>query len=230
MFLQESTNDASFSLLTVIVNRGKGSKVLQFLSKLGVISASCLLGKGTINNHTLERMEMNEVNKEIIVAVVQTEIENEILEQVKIKFKLDKQNQGIAFTTSLAGMLKIKQDSSLRWRNSKENINHYYKSDYTMVFLVVDKGKAEDVIDISQDAGFYGATVIKARGAASELNIVLDMIVEPEKEAVLMLTESHRVKELVKILNEDLKFKEENTGIVVMADINQTIGLYQKNR
>ena len=69
MFLQ----DQPYSLLTVIVNRGKGSKVLRFVSKLGVTRASCLLGKGTIKNRTLDLIEMDEVNKEVILIIVPSE-------------------------------------------------------------------------------------------------------------------------------------------------------------
>lgn len=226
MFLQ----DQPYSLLTVIVNRGKGSKVLRFVSKLGVTRASCLLGKGTIKNRTLDLIEMDEVNKEVILIIVPSDRENEILDKLNGKFHFDKPHHGIAFTMSLAGILNVRKGSSLRWISSKEAIRNYQDSDQTLVFLVVNKGMAENIIEISQDAGFYGGTIIKARGAASEFDIVLDMIVEPEKEAVLMITKRHRVNELVHLLDEELNFKKSNTGLIVMANINQTIGLFEEER
>lgn len=227
MFLQELSSDTSYSLLTVIVNRGKGSKVLQFINKLGVTRASCLLGKGTVKNPTLKLIEMDEVNKEIILIIVRSERESEILQQLKDKFHMDRPNHGIAFTMALAGILKVNNGQSLVWRNSQNGITQYQDSKYVMAFLIVNKGKAEETIELCQNAGFYGGTIIKARGTASELNIIFDMIVEPEKEAILMVTERNKMPELARLLNEELKLQENNTGILAIVDINQTIGLFE---
>lgn len=216
-------NGISYSLLTIIVNRGKGSKILGFAREIGARDASCFFGKGTINNNVLKMIELNEVAKEIILIVVPGESETKILEQLKEKFHFDRPNQGIAFTMPLAGILKIKQDTSIKWKNS--SLSNQW--DYTALFLVVDKGKGESVIQISQEAGYYGGTIIKARGSASNLNNVLNMIVEPEKEAVLMLMKSKSAHQLAMLLREELHLEQPNTGILVKLGVNKTIGLFQ---
>lgn len=43
---KRTLKDRSFSLLTIIVERGKGSKILNFARNQGAIDASCFLGKG----------------------------------------------------------------------------------------------------------------------------------------------------------------------------------------
>ena len=225
MLNDELPSNISFSLLIMIVNRGKGSKILQFARGKGAIDASCFLGKGTIKNTVLQMIEMTEVNKEIILIVVPSAKEIEIINQLNMKFHFERKNQGIAFTMTLAGILKMKRDATVKWNNSCELKKN--ESDYTALFLVLDKGKAESVIQISQDAGYYGGTIIKARGSANNLKIGLDLIVEPEKEAVLILTESERAKQLATFLSEQLNLGNVNTGILMMAEINMAIGLYQ---
>lgn len=218
----------SFSLLIIIVSRGKGSKILKYAQEKGVQDASCLLGKGTINNKMLQMIEMNDVEKEIILIMVSTALEDEILQQLNMKFRFDKKNQGIAFTLPLAGVMKIKKDVSAKWRS--DSIEQNTALDYAMLLIIVDKGKAESVIKISQDKGYYGGTIIKARGSAGDQNILLDMLVEPEKEAVLMLMEKRASDHLASLLFERLQLNQPNTGFLVKAGVGKTIGLFQNSR
>jgi len=228
MVNQEMPNGMSYSLLAIIVNRGKGSKILGFAREMGAKDASCFFGKGTINNNILKMIELNEVAKEIILIVVPGERETEMLDRLNEKFHFDRPNHGIAFTMPLSGILKIKRDTSIKWNNCSLPVKNQW--DYTALFLVVDKGKGESVVRISQEAGYYGGTIIKARGSASNLNIVLDKIVEPEKEAVLMLMKSKSAHQLAVLLREELHLDQPNTGVLVKIGVSRTTGLFQNGR
>lgn len=228
MVNHQLTNGMSYSLLTIIVNRGKGSKILGFAREMGAMDASCFFGKGTINNNVLKMIELNEVAREIILMVVPSDREAEFLDRLNEKFHFDRPNHGIAFTTPLTGILKIKRDTSIKWKNGNLPTKNHF--DYNALLLVVDKGKGEKVIRISQDAGYYGGTIIKARGSASDLNIVLGMLVEPEKEAVLMLIKSKSAHQLAVLLSEQLHLDQPNTGILVKIGVSKTIGLFHNDR
>ena len=228
MVMDEQLQEKSFSLLTIIVNRGKGSKILDFARKNGVRNASCLLGKGTMNNKMLQMIEMNDIEKEIILAIIPTTKEDEILKQLNLKFNFARKNFGIAFTTPLCGIMNMKKDPLIKWNNSQ--ILSTTQRDYEVLFIIVNKGKASSVIETSQNAGYYGGTVIKGRGSASKLNIVLDMMVEPEKEAVLILIESKKANQLATLLYEQLLLNQPNTGVLFKIGISKTIGLFQNRK
>ncbi len=217
-----------FSLLIIIVNRGKGSKIMQHALQHGAKGASCLFGKGTVQNNVLQLIEMNDVNKEIVLIVVPSKKEQDILKELNNKFHFERQNHGIAFTIPLVGLLNLKNDISCKYKN--DDALSLVKNEYMALLLVVDKGKAETVIEISQNAGYYGGTIMKARGSASSLNILLDMIVEPEKEAVLMLTKAESVHKLTNLLKSELQLESENTGILIKLGVSNTIGLFESDK
>lgn len=214
-----------YSLVSIIVNRGKGTKVLNYALELGVIEASCLYGKGTIDNKMLQLFEMHDVEKEIIFLVISSDREDDVLYQLNKKFNFERKNHGIVFTTPLASVMKIKADSSLNWNEIQNKVY-----EYVALLVIVDKGKAENVVRISQDAGFYGGTIVKAHGAASKLNVVLDMLVEPEKETVLMLIKEKDADRLSGLLNEELHLTQPNMGIILKFGVSKTVGLYQNSR
>lgn len=217
------SKDASYSLLTIIINRGKGSKVLNYAKELGAKEASCFLGKGTIRSKVLHMLGMDEVEKEIILVIIPSSKEDDIIFKLNKKFNFEKTNFGIAFIMPLVGISNFIKDTKIIWN---ENISEYDSYNYTSLFVVVDKGKGMDVVEISQKAGYYGGTIIKAHGSAGKLNIVLDMIVEPEKELVLMLMESKDADHLASILNKQLNLDKPNTGMLVKVGVSKTIGLF----
>ena len=214
------------SLLTIIVDRGKGSKILQFASSHGLSEATGLLGRGTIKNELLKLIFMNEVEKEIILIVVPSDIEQSFLHELNMKFHFDKPNHGIAFTMPLIGLLKLKSEAVFK---KYDTINYEQNpAKYIGLFLIVDSGKAESVIEISQNAGYYGGTILKANGSVGVQNTVLDMPVEPKKDAILLITESNRAHKLADLLSNSLNLSDKNTGMLVMLEISHTIGIYKK--
>ncbi len=53
---------------------------------------------------------------------------------------------------------------------------------YDAIFVVVDKGKAEFVVEAANEAGAKGGTIIHARGAGEyEIEKIFSMEIEPEK-------------------------------------------------
>lgn len=211
--------DLQFRLLVVVVNRGKGSKVMQYVTELGLYNACCFLGKGNINSHALRFMELSDVNKEVVFAILCSEKEKEILEDINQRFNTDKPNCFMAFTISLAGIMDLKYKSGVRWHNIDSNHNGPHA-----IFVISEKGKGQKAIELYYGDYSFGGIIIKARGSASEFKITLDMHVEPEKEAVLIVTESNRIKELVTLLNKELDLEKESTGVLVVLQISRTIG------
>jgi len=207
------------SLLTIIVNRGKGSRVMNFLNKIGAGEASCLLGRGTISSSTLEMIEMNDVSREIILLTLPSKSENDIFEQLNHELHLDKPNHGIAFSMPLSGIMKIKRDPSILWQSRLAE----YTNEYTALFVITDKGQAEDIIRISQDSGFYGGTIIKSRCAGGS-HCLLNINIEPANELTLLIAKKTRAKELAKIIGSHIN--ENSGGLLFITEISRVSGLY----
>ena len=50
------------------------------------------------------------------------------------------------------------------------------------IFVIVDRGKGQQVMDLARDAGARGGTIINAEVQHSEHSKLLNMEIEPEKE------------------------------------------------
>ncbi len=217
------SNIKRYDLLCVIVNYGVGKKVIKTYKEIGITGFTAFLGKGTIQGHLLDLLGLNETKKEIIWFIADRSLTNRAFEELNKRFKFEKPNHGIVFSISVANLLGVRNCTYSRAIESRgvEDIMNQ------AIFTIVDKGMAEAVIDAAVLAGSKGGTIINARGAGiHEYSKLLSMDIEPEKEIVLILSETKLTEAIACTIRETLQIDEPGNGILFILDINKAYGLY----
>ena len=212
-------------LLCVIVKLGLGSKVVHKAKQYGISGGTVLLGKGTVNNKILEFIGLADVSKEVVLMISTKSIMDEAIKKLDEDFKFEKPNHGIAFVTSINNLIGMR--SCKKYEEIKEGAQD--KIMYNSIITIVDKGRAENVIDAATKAGSLGGTIINARGSGiHETSKVFSMEIEPEKEVVLILSKVDQTEKIVESISKEMKIDEPGNGIIFVQDINKTYGLYEK--
>jgi nitrogen regulatory protein PII len=212
-----------FELYGIVVNFGKASKIVKYAKEHGITGATIFLGRGTTQNHILKLLDLTDIRKEIVLMVAEKEIGNQALESLNKKFKFNKPNQGIAFSLSIRNLFGIRNSHDKKLKEKRGVHTKMYQS----IFVVVDKGKAEQVLDAAVAAGSKGGTVINARGSGiHEQKMLFSIPIEPEKEIVMILAEQSTTDTIVNAIRGDLKIDEPGMGILFVLDVNQAYGLY----
>lgn len=226
-------NGIEIVCLYVIVNFGLGSKVLKIAKQNGVRGGTICLGKGTVKNKILELLDLTDIRKEIVIMVAEKNIGFKALEALNHELQFQKPNHGIAFCISVTGFYGTRGYSNVNYCNSdnKEiqiNIEDRGEKNimYNAIYVVVDKGKAEEVIDAATKAGSKGGTIINGRGAGiHETSKLFAMEIEPEKEIVLILAETSTTEQIVSSIWSNLKMDEPGNGIIFVQDVIKTYGI-----
>ena len=100
--------------------------------------------------------------------------------------------------------------------------------DYEAIFVIVEKGLAENVLDAAEAAGSRGGTVIHARGSGSrEKEKIFNIEIEPEKDIVLILSKIEGLDHIVDAIEGVLNINTPGAGILFTLDVNRTLGLYE---
>lgn len=145
------------------------------------------------------------------------------MEDLDNKFNFHKPNHGIAFSTSVANLIGASYNISSEDRKIEGEENMY-----NAIFVVVDRGLAENVMDAAKGAGAKGGTIINARGSGiHETQKLFAMEIEPEKEIVLILTETKITEDVTRAINEKMELSKPGHGIMFVLDVNKTYGLVQ---
>jgi len=222
--MNNNVDTTGFELVCVIVEHGLGSKIMHTAKHNGISGGTILFGRGTIHNRILEFIGMADVRKEIVLMVAGKKTAQETIEKLDEKFKFHKPNHGIAFCTPVCDVMGA--------HNCKRDIeNESRGADVTMyqaITIIVDKGKAERVIEVAEKAGSTGGTIINGRGSGiHETSKLFLMEIEPEKEIVIILSKRENTEAIVSAIREDLKIDEPGHGIIYVQNVIEAYGLYE---
>lgn len=212
-----------YELVCVIVNFGLGSKILRIAKRNGISGGTVCLGKGTVNNKVLEFLGLSDIRKEVVIMLSNAKTAESVVEKLDEEFHFEKPNHGIAFTAPVRSVLGVHSFTG-------EACEHERSSDvmYQTIIVVVEKGKAEEVMEAATKAGSKGGTIINARGSGiHETSKLFAMEIEPEKEIVMIITKSDKTEAISQSIIDNLKIEEPGNGIIYIQDVNKTYGLYE---
>ena len=213
-----------FELIYIVVNYGMGSRILNKAKKYGISAGTIFLGRGTVNNALLKFLSLYDERKEIVVMGTDRETANHALSEMNKVLHFEKPHQGIVFTTSACGIVGSRSCISEEKKEGRgEN-----KPMYQIIMTIVNRGKAEDVIEAAQAAGSKGGTIINARGSGlHETSKLFNMDIEPEKEMVMILSKQDITEEIVLSIRKKLKIDKPGNGVVFIQNVNSVYGVYE---
>ncbi|MCL2042528.1 MAG: P-II family nitrogen regulator [Treponema sp.] len=212
---------SGFSLICCVVNMGDASKVYKIAKKYGIKGETTSIGRGTICNPLMNFLAINEERKEIISMVVENELAGEALQGIGTEMQFEKPHHGIAFSYSVSEFIGSKNTVSDINSTGREQGMH------KIIFVIVEKGRAEEVIEAAKKAGSRGGTIINARGAGvHEVQKFFSMEIEPEKEEVFIITKSENKDNIVNSIREYIKIDEPGNGLLYVLDANEVYGLH----
>ena len=219
--LQANPNGKHYELVCVIVNFGLGSKVLGVARKSGVSGGTILLGKGTVHNRLLKLLELTDIRREIVLMVAERALSRSTLDLIDGELDFSRPNHGIGFVMPIGAFIGT-GDYEYEFRAEDGGVTSMYNA----IFVVVEKGQAEQVMDVAKAVGARGGTIINARGSGTHETIkLLNMEIEPEKEIVLMLTRTESTNGIVNAVRENLRIDEPGHGIIFVQSVSETHGI-----
>jgi nitrogen regulatory protein PII len=219
-----------YTLFWCIQDFGKGSRVLELFNELGGIGGTIFVGKGTVKSELLHLLGIMETRKEIVVTIINEDREDTFFDEVSQKFGLDKPKHGIAFSMPVMNIVNV-NDSGHESNQSQGAVGSggAKNLDYKAIFVIVNRGLADDVLEAAESAGSTGGTVMHGRGFGSkEKETLFGIKIEPEKELVLIISKATKTEAIINAIAEKINVHEPNTGIIFVMDVDRTLGLYQK--
>ena len=215
-----SLKSRHLEMLVVIVKQNKASKVLHLADEKGVTASVAMLGRGTASRTIFDYLGLNDKKKAVLMLFGKTEEIMDLADYLVEKLEMNKPNHGIAYIESAFNVFGTEDNA-----NGSENIKRG-ENMYNAIYTIVEKGNADDVIEAAEKAGSRGGTVMHARGSGSEeARKVFNMLIEPEKEIVLIISEEAKTKDIVESIRKETGIEEQGKGIIFITNVEQTYGL-----
>jgi len=212
---------AGFDLLCCVVNFGEAASVMKIAGKYGVKEGIISIARGSAHSRFLKFLMINEIRKEIVTMIVSSDLSEAAIKGISADMAFDKPHHGIAFLMPLSEFADSTQQTDNNTDVRRENNNMY-----SAIYVVVDKGTAEDIIDVANAAGARGGTIINARGSGIHTTQKLFSIeVEPEKEKIFIIAKNETKDSIITAIRNYLNVDEDGNGIIFVLDVKEAYGL-----
>lgn len=99
-------------------------------------------------------------------------------------------------------------------------------SQFELVITIVNRGFADDVMDVAKEAGASGGTVLYARGTGiHEAEQFFGVTIQPEKEVVLILTEHENKNAIMKAICKGAGLTTMGRGMSFSVPVDDILGV-----
>ena len=217
-----------FQILTLILSEHQCNKCVPLAREKGICGGLVTIGRGTVNSSVLNLLGIKSQKREIVSFLLEQDKARELLDCLTEQLQLHKHGHGIAYLTSV---LVVKQGACREQvaNDTKQGVEE--EGMYKKLTVIVDRGMAEDVMDIARKAGVGGGTIMHGRGVGAEHTTKLFGIeIEPEKELVLILTQSSLIDKVMDALSQELRIEEPGKGLMFVEPVVEVRGLFEPDQ
>ncbi len=100
------------------------------------------------------------------------------------------------------------------------------KYKHELICCVVNAGFSDDVMAAAREFGATGGTVVRARGTANaEAERLFNIVVQPEKEMVMILVDTKIKDDILHALYKTVGLKTPGQGIAFSMPVESVVGL-----
>ncbi len=193
------------NLLIAVVNKGHAERFFAIARREGASGGTIIPAKGTASNSILAALGLGDTSKEIVLILLDEKLAYNILNAVHKEDKI----QGVV---ALLG-------------EEENNMDNKWK----MITVIVNTGYADDIMDAARKAGATGGTVTHARGTGTTEDAhFLGVTIVPEKEMIMILTESAKAQAIVDAISSLKCLDEPGIGIIYTQDVKEFKNLNSK--
>ena len=98
--------------------------------------------------------------------------------------------------------------------------------DLSLIVTIVSRGWGDTVLCASREAGAEGGSIMIGRGCGiHDKKSILGIMIEPEKELVIILTPEDTMQDIVQSIREKLDLDRPGNGIMFTQNIESAYGI-----
>ncbi len=196
--------------------------MLSKAQECGATGGTIFLGQGTVqSNKLLDILGLNEAQKEILMIATTEELCSDLQDKLCEHFKFSKKNKGIAFSIPFSRW-KLKSNEE-----EKREIHREFNPSHYCIMTIVDKGKSKDCIKSAKAAGARGGTIMHGHGAGVPMDFYFPLIIEPQKDIVMVLTPKDNLTAIMDKIIADLELYKEGKGVIFALPVIKISGLIE---
>lgn len=211
--------DKKMMLLFSIVQPDKGQKLIKTLKSKGIHLNFQSIGYGTAPTEMMDIFGLNTNHKDIVISLgAESSIKN-MMTDFSSDFNVLSQYGGLMIVLQLSAASRLIAEivnHNVVPYEDKGEISMKNEHHNNLIFISVNNGYADVVMEAAKKVGATGGTIIKGRLADYEqfLELGQSEAIEEEREIICILAPELVSREIMNIVNKDFGFSSKANGII----------------
>ncbi len=220
-----NTQPYAFSLLTVVVERGRGERLAAALADCRALCPTVLRGRGTAGKKLLSYLGLGESEKDLLLTVVASKNAKELTDAVASMLRLKSAGTGIAFAVPIHALAGHAARVSPQ-EDAKQEEPPMETPTHQLIIAIMNHGYADDVMDTARDAGAPGGTVLKAHGAGwKQAEKFLGITLQPDKDLLMILAPAEDCAGILSAVVERHGLEHDARAVAFALPVSHVAGL-----
>jgi len=236
--IKKSVGSIPLYLLLTIVNDGQASSIIKIMNNAGASMSTLTHGKGTANSDIYEVFGLSNSDKQIIYTPIREDIYPEVKKGLLARFNVSSSAKGVAILFKIN--VVVSKSSYLFLANvrieQKQNKGGGFmedvkpNQDYEMIFVIVNDGYSDLVMDAAKKAGARGGTIFNARGTGNKaMEKFFGVVITPEKQIVLIVVPKEIRSTVLMAISKEAGLSTKGQGMAFSLPVSDVIGISDGN-
>ncbi len=181
------------NLLIAVTDRKKAKDYSTMMHKHGISTILTVTGRGTASRDMLGILGLKASDKTLLFAAADRAMTSFVFRDARRKLYIDIPGNGIMAAIPIRCIGGIK---TLNYLTNEKNVDSSVpklKFDKEMIFVIINSGYSDEIMDAARHAGAGGGTVIDAKGTGAKFaGRFFGMTIAEDKQIVLIVASSKK--------------------------------------
>ena len=210
------------NLKMLFVINDEEKKLNKICSKYKLSFNTIVHADGTASEGILNFLGLRKTEKNLLLSIISSYEEKEIMSYLKKEFKINEIGKGIAFTVPLSSSSKYVLETFQEKKGEKME----KESKYHLIITIANEGYADKIMNVANRNGANGGTLIRGRGIGGKGSFKLfNFTVEPERDIILIVCTNEEKNKIMKAILDKNGINTESKGICFSLPIDATVGI-----
>jgi len=212
--------------IMTILDRNKRNAQEKIYESLNLKTVQQMMGRGTATREHLSLIGLRPTEKAVIATVANREMMKKLIHQTKVQMYIDIPGNGVMIAIPIKSIGGIQTLSYLTGNKQTEPGRPEMSFQYELIYVILNEGHSDDVMDAARPAGATGGTVITAKGTGvRQAEKFSGMSLANEREVVLILAKASVKAAIMKAITEKAGVHTKAGAICFSLPVSQVAGL-----
>lgn len=209
-----------------ILDRNKRETLEKIHRSLNLMVTMTMMGRGTATQEHLSMRGLSPTEKAVMATVAGKEDMNKLILQAKRKLFIDIPGNGIMVSIPIKSVGGVQTLTYIANDQPKNSDKPEMKFDYELIYVILNEGHSDEVMDIARPAGATGGTVLTAKGTGiASVEKFRGLSLTNEREVVLIVAKSTTKGNIMRAIIEKAGIDTPAGSVCFSMPVSQVAGL-----